>query len=77
MDVDSNENSREINCKLDTLLQKHQITLKKHKLEENKEATTAVNILKEATCLADIEGSGFKFYLKKVDGGLVRREVCF
>ena len=77
VDVDSNENFTEVNRKLDILLQKLEITSNENNVEENKDTTTAVTILKEATCLADIDGSGFKFYPGEFDGGLVRCEICF
>ena len=77
VDVDSNENFTEINRKLDILLQKLEITSNEIKVEENKDMTTAVTILKEATCLADIDGFGFKFYPGEFDGGRVRCEICF
>lgn len=43
----------------------------------NGETEAAVKILKESSCLSDIDGSGFNFYPDTFGGGIVRCEACF
>ena len=43
----------------------------------NGETDEAVKILKESSCLSDIDGSGFNFYPDTFGGGIVRCEACF
>eukprot|EP00112_Aurelia_sp_Birch-Aquarium-sp1_P004297 Seg1485.5 transcript_id=Seg1485.5/GoldUCD/mRNA.D3Y31 product="hypothetical protein" protein_id=Seg1485.5/GoldUCD/D3Y31 len=53
------------------------ISQEENKLEPLTEMAAAVKALKEASCLSDIDGTGFRFYPNEFDGGIVRCEVCF
>ena len=71
------ESISEINDKLDLLLEKMKISQEENKLEPLTETAAAVKALKEASCLSDIDGTGFRFYPSEFDGGIFRCEICF
>ena len=66
-----------IHNKIDKLLERMEITPSENKFMHNGETEAAVKILKESSCLSDIDGSGFNFYPDTFGGGIVRCEACF
>lgn len=67
--------------KLDLLLEKSPPSssslLVEHEKVEGSETGASIKIIKQATCLSDIDGSCFKFYPGEFDGGIIRCEKCF
>ena len=66
-----------IQNKIDKLLERMEITPSENKFMHNGKTEVAVKILKESSCLSDIDGSGFNFYPDTFGGGIVRCEACF
>ena len=75
--AEPNDSISEINDKLDLLLEKMKISQEENKLEPLTETAAAVKALKDAPCLSDIDGTGFRYYPNEFDGGIVRCEICF
>jgi hypothetical protein len=66
-----------IHNKVDKLLERMEITPSENMFMANGETEAAVQILKESSCLSDIDGSGFNFYPDTFGGGIMRCEACF